>query len=53
MPYSGPLSAYASTTAQRVLDRMAEATDPIAALAGIPTPPRGRRQLEGLCPDLG
>ena len=26
--------------AQRVLVRMAEAADPIAALAGIPTPPR-------------
>ena len=29
------------TTAQRVLDRMLEAADPIAALAEMPTPPRG------------
>ena len=34
------LPGIGSATAQRVLDRMAEAADPIAALAGIPTPPR-------------
>ncbi len=34
MPGVGPASA------QRVLDRMAEAADPIAALAGAPPPPR-------------
>jgi DNA helicase-2/ATP-dependent DNA helicase PcrA len=34
------LPGIGSATAQRVLDRMAEAADPIAALAGIPTPSR-------------
>jgi DNA helicase-2/ATP-dependent DNA helicase PcrA len=34
------LASIGSATAQRVLDRMAEAADPIAALAGVPTPPR-------------
>jgi DNA helicase-2/ATP-dependent DNA helicase PcrA len=46
------LPGIGSATAQRVLDRMAEAADPITALAGIPTPPRGRR-LEGFRRDLG
>ena len=35
-------------SAQRVLDRMAEAADPIAALAGVPAPPRGGRGLGGV-----
>jgi DNA helicase-2/ATP-dependent DNA helicase PcrA len=34
MPGVGP------TSAQRVLDRMTEAADPIGALAGAPSPPR-------------
>jgi DNA helicase II / ATP-dependent DNA helicase PcrA len=34
------LPGIGSATAQRVLDHMAEAADPIAALAGLPTPPR-------------
>ena len=34
LPGVGPASA------QRVLDQMAEAADPIAALAGMPSPPR-------------
>jgi ATP-dependent DNA helicase UvrD/PcrA len=34
------LPGIGSATAQRVLDRMAEAADPIAALADLPTPPR-------------
>jgi hypothetical protein len=34
------LPGIGSATAQRVIERMAEAADPIAALAGIPTPPR-------------
>jgi DNA helicase-2/ATP-dependent DNA helicase PcrA len=34
LPGVGPASA------QRVLDRMAEAADPVAALAGLPSPPR-------------
>ena len=32
---------------------MAEAADPIAALADLPTPPRARRRLEGFCRDAG
>src|ERR1700712_5602726 len=34
------LPGIGSATAQRVLDRMAEAADPITALADLPTPPR-------------
>src|SRR4051812_38899492 len=34
------LPGVGSATAQRVLDHMAEASDPISALAGLPTPPR-------------
>ena len=34
------LPGIGSATAQRVLDHMAEAADPIAALASLPTPPR-------------
>jgi DNA helicase-2/ATP-dependent DNA helicase PcrA len=34
------LPGIGSATAQRILDRMAEAADPIAALADLPTPPR-------------
>ena len=42
-----------SATAQRVLDRMAEAADPIAALAGIPTPPRAGDDWKGFVETLG
>jgi DNA helicase-2/ATP-dependent DNA helicase PcrA len=34
------LPGVGSATARRILDRMSEATDPIAALAGLPAPPR-------------
>src|SRR5690348_5672263 len=40
-------------TAQRVLDRMTEAADPIAALAGMPAPPRGGSDWTGLVETLG
>jgi DNA helicase II / ATP-dependent DNA helicase PcrA len=36
-----------------VLDRMAEAADPIAALAGIPTPPRAGDDWKGFVETLG
>ena len=47
------LPGIGSATAQRVLDRMAEAADPIAALAGIPTPPRAGDDWKGFVETLG
>ena len=47
------LRGIGSATAQRVLDRMAEAADPIAALAGIPTPPRAGDDWTGFVETLG
>src|ERR1700675_4538422 len=41
------LPGIGSATAQRVLDRMTEAADPLAALAGIPTPPRSGDEWKG------
>jgi DNA helicase-2/ATP-dependent DNA helicase PcrA len=46
------LPGIGSATAQRVLDRMAEAADPIAALAGIPTPPRTGDNWKGFIETL-
>jgi DNA helicase II / ATP-dependent DNA helicase PcrA len=40
------LPGIGSATAQRVLDHMAEAADPIAALAALPTPPRSGKDWE-------
>ena len=40
-------------TAQRVLDRMAEAADPIAAIARIPAPPRAGEDWTGFVETLG
>jgi DNA helicase-2/ATP-dependent DNA helicase PcrA len=47
------LRGIGSATAQRVLDCMAEAADPIAALAGIPTPPRAGDDWTGFVETLG
>src|SRR5438034_9607128 len=47
------LPGIGSATAQHVLDRMAEAADPIAALAGIPTPPRAGDDWTGFVKTLG
>ena len=47
IPGVGPSSA------QRVLDHMAEAADPIAALAGAPRPPRGGDDWSGFCATIG
>jgi DNA helicase-2/ATP-dependent DNA helicase PcrA len=47
------LPGIGSATAQRVLDQMAEAADPIAALAGIPTPPRSGDDWKGFVEALG
>jgi DNA helicase-2/ATP-dependent DNA helicase PcrA len=47
------LPGIGSATAQRVLDRMAEAADPITALAGIPTPPRAGDDWKGFVETLG
>ena len=47
------LPGIGSATAQRVLDRMAEAADPIAALAGIPTPPGAGDDWKGFVETLG
>src|SRR5437016_3604207 len=46
------LPGIGSATAQRVLDRMAEAADPIAALAGLPTPPRAGDDWKGFVETL-
>ena len=40
-------------TAKRVLDHMAEAADPIAALAGMPTPPRSGDDWKSFVETLG
>ncbi len=47
------LPGIGSATAQRVLDHMAEAADPITALAGIPTPPRAGDDWKGFVDSLG
>src|ERR1700737_4098388 len=47
------LPGIGSATAQRVLDHMAEAADPITALAGIPTPPRAGDDWKGFVATLG
>ena len=47
------LPGIGSATAQRVLDRMAEAADPIAVLASIPTPPRSGNDWTGFVETLG
>src|SRR6202048_3751866 len=47
------LPGIGSATAQRVLDRMAEATDPIAALAGMPTPARAGDDWKSFVETLG
>src|SRR5437764_5724355 len=47
------LPGIGSATAQRVLDRMAEAADPIAALASLPTPPRAGDNWKGFVETLG
>jgi DNA helicase II / ATP-dependent DNA helicase PcrA len=47
------LPGIGSATAQRVLDRMAEASDPIAALADIPTPPRASEDWKDFVETLG
>ena len=47
------LPGIGSATAQRVLDRMAEAADPIGALAGIPTPPRAGAHWTAFVETLG
>src|SRR5437868_7047835 len=47
------LPGIGSATAQRVLDRMAEAADPIASLAGIPTPPRTGDDWKAFVETLG
>src|ERR1700722_17574887 len=47
------LPGIGSATAQRVLDRMAEATDPIAALASLPTPPRAGDDWKAFVEALG
>jgi DNA helicase-2/ATP-dependent DNA helicase PcrA len=47
------LPGIGSATAQRVLDHMAEAADPITALAGIPTPPRTGDDWKGFVETLG
>jgi DNA helicase II / ATP-dependent DNA helicase PcrA len=47
------LPGVGSATAQRVLDRMAEAADPIAALTGIPTPPRTGDDWKSFVETLG
>src|SRR3954447_254344 len=41
------------TSAQRVLDRMAEAADPIAALCSVPSPPRAGDDWRGFVETLG
>ncbi len=47
------LPGIGSATAQRVLDHMAEAADPIAALAGLPTPQRSGKDWKGFVETLG
>ncbi len=47
------LPGIGSSTAQRVLDHMAEASDPIAALANLPTPPRTGDDWKGFIETLG
>src|ERR1700682_4903598 len=47
------LAGVGSATAQRVLDRMAEAADPIAVLDGIPTPPRAGHDWKGFVETIG
>ena len=47
------LPGIGSATAQRVLDRMAEGTDPIAAIASLPTPPRAGQDWKAFVETLG
>ena len=47
------LPGIGSATAQRVLDQMAEAPDPIAALTNIPTPPRAEDDWKGFVETVG
>jgi DNA helicase-2/ATP-dependent DNA helicase PcrA len=47
------LPGIGSATAQRVLDHMAQAADPIAALAGLATPPRSGEDWKGFVETLG
>jgi DNA helicase II / ATP-dependent DNA helicase PcrA len=47
------LPGIGSATAQRVLDHMAEAADPITALTDIPTPPRAGDDWKGFAETLG
>jgi DNA helicase II / ATP-dependent DNA helicase PcrA len=47
------LPGIGSATAQRVLDRMAEAVDPIAALASLPTPARAGDDWKGFVETAG
>jgi DNA helicase II / ATP-dependent DNA helicase PcrA len=47
------LPGIGSATAQRVLDHMAQADDPIAALAGLATPPRSGEDWKGFVETLG
>lgn len=47
------LPGIGSSTAQRVLDRMAESVDPITALADLPTPPRSGDDWNSFVEALG
>src|ERR1700691_1754378 len=47
------LPGIGSATAQRVLDHMAEAADPVAPLAGLPGPPRSGEDWTGFVETLG
>lgn len=47
------LPGIGSATAQRLLDRIAESADPIAALLGIPTPPPAGDDWKGFVETLG
>src|ERR1700739_4406914 len=47
------LPGIGSATAQRVLDHMAEAADPLSALASLPTPPRAGADWKGLVETTG
>ena len=47
------LPGIGSATAQRVIDHMAEAADPLSALASIPTPPRAGNDWKAFVEALG
>src|SRR6202042_3014648 len=47
------LPGIGSATAQRVLDHMAEAADPLSALASLPTPPRAGDDWKGFVETTG